>query len=307
MKPKVSVIMPIYNAEKYVKQAIESILKQTFSDFELLLINDCPSDNTLKVVESIKDDRIRIINNGSNKGIEAACGEYVALMDDDDIASRDRLEIEVKFLDEHAEISAIGGGMQTIDSDGIPLTSVRTGTLHNPLFIKAYLLFYNCIANGTVMFRKSIVDLYRIKYKDNCMGMEDYLFWLEFTAHALLTNVDNIFLYWRVSENSETKKVKEYKTQERSKAYSDILEQALKINGFSLSHEELDLYKRVFTETAPQSVDENCLLDVCKILRKLIDQAIAEKKDNVKEIMQACRKVYLRMVYSSTVWNIDGD
>lgn len=63
MKPRVSVIMPVYNAEKYVKQAIESILNQTFQDFELLIINDCPEDGTMDVVESIKDDRIRIIEN----------------------------------------------------------------------------------------------------------------------------------------------------------------------------------------------------------------------------------------------------
>lgn len=109
--PKVSVIMPAYNAEKFIEKTINSILNQTYTDFELLIIDDCSTDNTMDVVRRIKDNRIRIINNKTNQGIAKsrniglanAKGEYIALMDNDDLTVVDRFEKEVCYLENHPE------------------------------------------------------------------------------------------------------------------------------------------------------------------------------------------------------------
>ena len=118
--PKVTVIMPLYNAKKYVREAMDCILNQTFKDFEFLIIDDCPTDGTLDIVNQIQDNRIRIIHNGKNQGIAysrnrglaEAKGEYIALMDDDDLTPLDRLEREVSFLDDYPEIGVIGGNIE---------------------------------------------------------------------------------------------------------------------------------------------------------------------------------------------------
>ena len=122
---KVSVIMPVYNAEKYIGYAIESILKQNYSDLELIIINDQGSDKSMDIVRSYNDSRILIIDNECNKGIaysrnrgiEAATGEYIAIMDDDDWAPEYRLGVEVEYLDNHPDISVVGGAANIMDEN----------------------------------------------------------------------------------------------------------------------------------------------------------------------------------------------
>ncbi len=116
MNPKVTVLMPVYNAEKYLKTAIESILKQTFSDFELLIINDGSTDGSEEIIRSFNDKRIRLFNNEQNlgiiktlnKGLNLAKGEYIIRMDADDISLPDRLELQVKYMEENPGIGISG-------------------------------------------------------------------------------------------------------------------------------------------------------------------------------------------------------
>jgi len=114
--PKVTVLMPVYNAEKYLKEAIGSILGQSFSDFEFLIINDGSTDSSVKIIKSYDDPRIRFIANEKNlgviptlnKGFALAQGEFIARMDADDISLPKRLELQADFMDKHPEAGAIG-------------------------------------------------------------------------------------------------------------------------------------------------------------------------------------------------------
>src|SRR5262245_19762108 len=114
--PKVSVVIAVYNREKYVRSAVDSILSQTFSDFELLVIDDGSTDGSIAVVQSHSDPRIRLIRNHTNfgvsatrnKGIQLARGEYLAFLDSDDWAYPDRLAKQIAFLDNHSEYAAVG-------------------------------------------------------------------------------------------------------------------------------------------------------------------------------------------------------
>lgn len=114
--PKISVVMPAYNAEKYIGEAIESILNQTFKDFEFIIINDGSVDHTKEIIREYNDPRIVLLENDKNrgivlslnKGLDAATGKYIARMDADDIALKNRFERQVEYLDEHKDIGVLG-------------------------------------------------------------------------------------------------------------------------------------------------------------------------------------------------------
>lgn len=126
--PKVSVIMGIYNGEKTMKRAIDSIVDQTFTDWELIICDDCSTDNTYKIASEYaqKDNRIKVMQNkknmraaySRNQCLKHACGEYIAVMDDDDICLPERFEKQVKYLDEHTEMAVVGSAAIVFDEYG---------------------------------------------------------------------------------------------------------------------------------------------------------------------------------------------
>ena len=124
--PLVTVLMPVYNGEKFLNEAIESILCQTFQDFEFLIINDGSTDNSQQCIESFHDDRIRVINKKNNiglvgtlnRGLENSNGTYIARFDQDDISLPNRLKNQLKFLERNEECSAVSCWMITINSKG---------------------------------------------------------------------------------------------------------------------------------------------------------------------------------------------
>jgi glycosyltransferase involved in cell wall biosynthesis len=117
--------MAVYNASLYIRETMDSILKQTFSDFEFIIINDASSDDTLDIIKSFKDDRIKLFNNGTNlgqtpslnKGIDLAQGKYIARMDADDIASLNRFELQNNFLERNETVAVLGSSYSILGTD----------------------------------------------------------------------------------------------------------------------------------------------------------------------------------------------
>ena len=136
-KPKVTVLMSVYNGERYLHESIESILNQTFKDFGFLIINDGSTDNTPKILKSYKDQRIKIISNKNNlgltkslnKGIKLAKGEYIARQDVDDVSLSERLEKQVKFLNSYPSYAAVGTFTKIINEDSKVIFLLR-----NPIY-----------------------------------------------------------------------------------------------------------------------------------------------------------------------------
>ncbi len=124
--PKVSVIMSVYNGDKYLREAIESILNQTFTDFEFIIVNDGSTDNSLEIIESYDDERIKTINNKKNigltkslnKALKFAKGKYIARQDADDVSLPNRFEKQVEYLDSHPEVALVGTSVYLIDENG---------------------------------------------------------------------------------------------------------------------------------------------------------------------------------------------
>lgn len=294
--PKVSVVIPVYNAERFLKETLQSVLNQTFQDFEILLIDDGSTDGSLKIAEAFQDKRIRIFCNeknlgiaqARNRGIANAESEYIALLDHDDIALPFRLEHEVDYLDQNPSIMVVGGHQREINEEGKDLNKQWNGYL-NPMYIKAYLMFNNPMINGSTLFRKLFVEQNQIFYQDNLYGAEDYMFWVECSLKGKIKNLDEVFLLWRRSKGQETTIRKKKSQYERNKALSKIRETAIKGNGIALEKWEYEIIHRVFEEEGLlQNITEIEML--YQILKNIAEQAVYKKLENAEEIKSMCRK-----------------
>ena len=205
--PEVTVLMSVYNGEKYLKKAIESILCQTFTDFEFLIVNDGSTDATSDIVLSYADARIHFVRNEKNiglaralnKGIKLAQGKSIARQDADDVSLPTRLEKEVLFLDQHKDVYLLGSAFQVINKKGEMLTTVPVLTGNSE--IQPALLQANQFCHGTIMFRKSIatsVGLYRPEFAT----AQDYDFWLRISERYAVANISEPLYQWRLTTNS---------------------------------------------------------------------------------------------------------
>lgn len=309
----ISVIMPVYNAEKYICQSVESILKQTYTDFELILIDDCGTDKSIDLVKkTFSDTRIKYYRNDKNmgiaysrnRGLEVATGEFVAFMDDDDIAPLNRLELEMKFLEENPDIDAVGGRYSVIDEKG-RVTGYSDDTLQNPKFIKACLMFFDPLGNGSMLFRRSTVIDNRIRFREDCYGMEDYLFWIDFSLVGKISNLKDIMLCWRNIEGNETRRCTGEMKSKRAAKFAEIQRYAIEKNGFELSKEDLNILTGMLSEGRFEKiVSKEDVEKLYRVLKDIIGQAKEKDMDNQNEIAVACRKQFSRRLEYSEVWNL---
>lgn len=199
--PKVSILMPVYNAGKYVSQAIESIISQSFKDWELILINDGSTDNSESIIMQYEDSRIYYIKNTENlqliktlnKGIDYCDGQYIARMDADDICLPDRLKQQVDFLDHHPDYLICGTSAIVVDNDG-----VKTGKIHNLTdnnFLQISLLFSPSFIHPSMMIRKEILQQNR--YDEAYKHVEDYELWCRIAQQGKIANIDRELLKYR--------------------------------------------------------------------------------------------------------------
>lgn len=209
--PRVSVNMPCYNCEKHVGIAIESILNQTLQDFELIVVNDGSTDNSLNVIKSFSDSRIIIVNNSVNQGIVAtrniairrSSGEYIAILDSDDISCPNRLAEQVAFLDENPDYGVIGSWIEVIDDKGNATGEVRK-TPDSSELIPVLSLFQNCFAQSSVLLRKS--SLPDELYNPELSITEDYDLWIRILEKYKGSNLQKALVKYRVHPANNSKK-----------------------------------------------------------------------------------------------------
>jgi GT2 family glycosyltransferase len=206
--PKVSVLMAVYNGEKYLRQAIESILGQSFEDFELLINDDGSTDRSGEIIQSYRDSRIRAVQNPINQGeervrnqcLQRARGEYIAVLDADDIAHRDRLQIQTDFLNRNTGVSLVGSPHVIIDEAGRVVRIERVYS--DELVIKWGLLFGNQFGHSTVMYRrKDVLDVGG--YDESLPYGTDFDLWVRLSTRGRLVNLLNPLAQYRVhSQNT---------------------------------------------------------------------------------------------------------
>lgn len=204
--PRITVLMPVYNAERYLRTAIDSILGQTFSDFELLIVDDGSDDGSTAIVSSYTDERIRLIRNECNlgliatlnKGVQAARGQYVARMDADDISLPTRLERQMAYLERHREVSVVGSDFQRIDENDRILSTERRETKDFMVSFRMYTEAYNPFCHPAVMFRtKEIRD--RGGYNPAFPSAEDGALWFQLNESGMrFATIPKVLLLYRI-------------------------------------------------------------------------------------------------------------
>lgn len=200
--PLVTVIMPVYNAEKYLCEAIESILSQTFSDFEFLILNDGSTDKSADIIRSYNDSRIIIhnsdVNRGLifqlNKGLDLSRGKYIARMDDDDISLPDRFDKQIAYLDIHPEVAVLGGAMQNMTEAGLD------GCFCRASLESAEIARKGALAHPTVMIRSDAIKAVR-GYRNAFIAAEDYDLWLRLGERYTLANLEDVLVQYRIHYN----------------------------------------------------------------------------------------------------------
>lgn len=199
--PRVTVLMPVFNAGIYLDLAVQSILSQTFTDFELLIIDDGSTDGSFERIAHYQDQRIRLEVNHKNqglvyslnRGIQLSRGEYIARMDGDDFSLPERLAIQVEFMDSRPDIGICGSWIQIMDS--VPIQTWRYPIDHEA--IRCRLIFASAMAHPAVIMRRSILLHYQLLYDPRKTFAEDYAFWCECSKHIQLANIPRVLLDYR--------------------------------------------------------------------------------------------------------------
>lgn len=208
--PKVTVFIPVFNREDYVCTAINSVLAQQYTDFEILVVDDGSSDRTVERIAAYTDARVRLERNPTNLGIPAtrnrglalARGEYIALLDSDDYAYPDRLGRQVEFLDRHPDIVQVGSGCTLMDAQGQRLARVRRHPLR-PEAVEAHLLFHCALINRTIMARTAV--LRDFGYDEAFPRCQDYHLHLRLARGHRMANLPHLLVCGREHAGRITK------------------------------------------------------------------------------------------------------
>lgn len=214
--PRVSVILPIYNQEKYLKFAIQSILNQTYANFELLILDDASTDNSWQIIQSLKDKRIRLFKNTKNLGlskslnllIQKSKGQYIARMDGDDISLPNRLGEQVVLLDQNPEIVLAGSWAKIINNNGQVIGEIKKPVEY--LNIRKKILSDNPFIHSSIMFRKKII-LEEGAYNQKLIYSQDYDLWLRLVIKYKSVNLPRFLLNFRWDPDFK-KQRKQFKT-----------------------------------------------------------------------------------------------
>lgn len=199
---RASVLMPVFNGGKFLHHAIESILRQTYRDFEFIVIDDASTDATGSIISSYKDGRIRKFANGVNqglvsclnRGIELAKGEYIFRMDADDISEPTRIEKQIAFMDGNLSIGIAGSSVRTIKEGKNEVRNFPT----DPEIILCRLLFETVLAHPAVVFRKSVLTDNKLRYRQSFHRCEDYDLWVRASRVTKISNISEPLLHYRI-------------------------------------------------------------------------------------------------------------
>ena len=243
--PNISVLLPAFNAEKYIEHAIQSILNQTYSNFELIILNDGSSDSTEEIIKSFKDTRILYINNEQNiglvstlnKGLKLAKGKYIARMDADDISYIDRFSKQYLFLENNPSYIICSSSRRNFND-----SNNREHISYMPVSdsaIRISSIFGTPFTHPAVMFRKEIVLENILFYDKSFKYTQDYDLWIRMLKYGKGYNFNEALLAYRKTPGSQTfNNSKNFKN--RKKIISSVQDKALKSLGIELNKDELD-------------------------------------------------------------------
>ena len=208
MSPLVSILMPVFKTAPYLRVAVDSLLSQTFTDFELIVLNDCSPDNAEEILDTYDDVRIVRykgvknvgLSNVLNVGIEMARGKYIARMDSDDISLPNRLQIQVDYLEAHPDVDLASAGMRLFGAkEGTWIREI------NPEKVKIEALFHSPVLHASSVWRKDSFEKQGLRFRQETVPAEDYDLWTRAMLKGLkLVNLPEVLYEYRIHESQAT-------------------------------------------------------------------------------------------------------
>lgn len=267
--PLVTVLMPTYKGAKYLRETIDSVLSQTFKDFEFLIINDCSPDDTDEIIAKYDDPRIRYVKNeknlgisgSSNYGFSIARGKYIARQDHDDISLPDRLQKQVDYLESHPETGLVGTGFRVFGSKSKTVIYPE-----NDADIKALLLFKMPLAHQTSMMRKSVFVDNGLRYDESFASSNDRKLWIEAMDYMAFHNLSEPLLRYRMYKGM-TSVTKRDRVLDEGKRMRDLLFAKL---GVCFSAEEKEVINTYLMQGRAHLKDITVLEVIERVLQQLI-------------------------------------
>ena len=252
---QVTIILPVYNGERYLREAIDSVLSQTYRDFELWVVNDGSTDGTVAIVDSYTDPRVKRIDNPHNMGLVATLNRafamvespYIARMDDDDLWHAQKLELQIALLESNPEIGICGTSIHKFgDIDSIHIFPEKSDAL------KVGLLFYCMMSHPSVVYRRSMLVETGLKYRQDYFPAEDYKMWVDVLQHSKICNLQQPLVEYRQHGGQ----ICQEKKEEQIVLERKLREEQLRLVYPSPTEEELEFHLDRFTSLQPNSDEE---------------------------------------------------
>jgi len=300
--PVISVLLPVYNAERYVAEAISSILTQTFTDFELIIINDGSTDNSGNVIKQFKDQRIILVEQNNqglatslNNGLKIAKGRYIARQDNDDVSAPDRFQKQVEYLEKHPGIGLLGTAALIVDEN-----NKETGRFHqHPLSsheLKYFLLFDNPFVHSSVMIRRTVMQQVGTYYTGK-QYFEDYNLWSAIARVSGVANLPDKLVRYREVSQGMSKTTEDYRLRVRNQSFQNIQHYLSPTTDATLA-EFLDLYYGI---KAPE-------INAAKFFKKMMDKILKAfcTKENISpeqliKLQRGQFRSFMRTVFQSAL------
>ncbi|MFN7522284.1 MAG: glycosyltransferase family 2 protein [Aphanizomenon sp.] len=258
--PKITVVMPVYNGEKYLDTAIKSILNHRFMNFEFVIVDDASTDNSVEIINSYQDQRIKLIKNNVNLGIpttrnkclQESSGEYVAVLDCDDYAYPSRLAEQLEFMENNPDFGMVGSWVELIDEND-DLTGEVWNEDEPSQKIPCRLLFHNYFAHSAVLLRRSALDTVKINgevYRKDYPNAQDYDLWVRISKKFKVWNIPKVLIKYRVHSHCISLKAANLVEQLTCK----IVTEQMNNLGIQPTDKQLALHRQIGSYN-PQEID----------------------------------------------------
>jgi glycosyltransferase involved in cell wall biosynthesis len=299
----VSVVFSVYNAQKYLDESIKSILSQTYTNFEFIIIDDGSTDNSLMIIKKYMklDNRIVVISRKNkglpfslNEGIEKSSGKYIVRMDADDISLPNRFERQIDYMEKNENVGVCGTAIESF-GDNIKARKKFLPELDNEL--KTRLLFSTAFAHPTAIIRKSILDKNNITYKEGYKFAQDYRLWVDLSSHTAFANIQEVLLKYRVTVDSNSKLAESRdRKEERYLVVKSIFSKVL--DGFGVENlEKEDRLHYAITEGVRNSESKIDIKSLDRYLWKII-----RANDVCDHFDKKYLKTYLARIFMVTTY-----
>jgi len=292
-----TVLLPVYNAEAYIAEAIESILSQTFGDFELLIINDGSTDSSPQIIGSFHDERIHFVNNQSNlkliatlnRGIDLAKGKYIARMDADDVSLPQRLRKQVDFMEAHPDVGVCGSWFESFGGQRKVVEYPEKDE-----DIRIMMLYQTPFCHPSVIFRKEVFNKHGIRFLPEFIHAEDYEVWVQLADRTRFANIPEALLRYRLHSGSVSSSHQSVQEKNTLK----IIRMAFEKAGMKVNDAEIKLFREI--AYSHFKAEKDLILEAERILSRLVESNNQTHFLPDKELKKFAFEKWFHLCYNTT-------